>query len=209
MKSFLFGVLLLGICGGTFAKEAVSTPRELVTATSTQLLQILNAESEKLKDDPVKLNNLVYEVILPVIDFSTFAKLTLGHHWRTATPEQRKRFANEFRGMLIRTYTKYLVDYAGTEVTVLPPRGRQTNRRQVVFTEVNQPGKPPLPVDYSFRFRKGEWKAYNVTVDGISLVQLFRTNFGQEIAQTSLNALIERLSNTKESQLNLDKTAEN
>ena len=99
--------------------------------------------------------------------------------------------------MLMRTYTKYLVDYAGVTVKIVPKQGTKSDpRRRVVFTEIIQPGKPSLPVDYSFWFNKGKWKAYNVTVDGLSLVHLFRTEFNREINETSLDALIERLAKT-------------
>ena len=182
---------------GALAAQGESlTPQELVANTSREVLHILNEQGSELKGNPEKLNELIYNVILPVIDFNAFAKLTLGRHWRTARSEQRRRFAAEFQGMLIRSYAKYLVDYADVEISVLPPRGRQDGRRQTVFTEVKQSGKPTLPINYSFWLKKGKWRVYNVTVNGLNLVQLFRTSFAEEIDQTSLDALIDRLATT-------------
>jgi phospholipid transport system substrate-binding protein len=132
-----------------------------------------------------------------VIDLNAFCKLILSDNWRKASPEQRQRFSNEFKGMLMRTYTKYLVDYSGIEMRLVSKKGAaQNSKRQVVFTEVIQPGKQSLPVDYSFWFNDGRWKAYNVTVDGLSLVHLFRTDFNREIRESGLDALIERLAQT-------------
>ena len=99
--------------------------------------------------------------------------------------------------MLMRTYTKYLVDYSGVTVKIVPKEGAKSDpRRRVVYTEIVQPGKPPLPVDYSFWFHGGKWKAYNVTVDGLSLVHLFRTEFNREINESGIDALIDRLAKT-------------
>ena len=99
--------------------------------------------------------------------------------------------------MLMRTYTKYLVDYSGVTVKIVPKKGAKSDpKRRVVYTEIGQPGKPPLPVDYSFWFNDGKWKAYNVTVDGLSLVHLFRTEFNREINETGIDALIDRLAKT-------------
>jgi phospholipid transport system substrate-binding protein len=196
MKLMLAGFALLTAMSSVVGTSVIKDPVELVRSTSGEVLRVIKNDNDTLKQDPSRLYDLVYKIILPIIDFDTFSKLTLGHYWREANAEQRRRFVNEFKGMLIRTYTKYLVDYAGTEVGLLPQRGRQDAKRQTVATEVTVPGKRPLTVNYSFWLKNGSWKVYNVTVGGISLVQLFRTDFAKEIDQTSLDKLIERLANT-------------
>jgi phospholipid transport system substrate-binding protein len=196
MNLMLAGFAMLTAVTGAVGMSEIKDPVELVRSTSGEALRVINNDNNTLKQDPSKLYDLVYKIILPIIDFNAFSKLTLGHYWRKANAEQRQRFVDEFKNMLIRTYTKYLVDYAGTEVTLLPQRGRQDAKRQTVLTEVTVPGKRPLAVNYSFWFKNGSWKVYNVTVGGISLVQLFRTDFTKEIDQTSLDKLIERLANT-------------
>jgi phospholipid transport system substrate-binding protein len=195
MKLMLAGFTLLTAMNSAVGMSAIKDPVELVRSTSGEVLRTINNDNDTLKRDPSRLYDLVYKIILPIIDFDAFSKLTLGHYWRKASAEQRQRFVDEFKGMLIRTYTKYLVDYAGTEVNLLPQRGRQDAKRQTVLTEVTVPGKRPLTVNYSFWLKNGSWKVYNVTVGGISLVQLFRTDFAKEIDQTSLDKLIERLAN--------------
>ncbi|MEN8129914.1 MAG: ABC transporter substrate-binding protein [Pseudomonadota bacterium] len=197
MKRLLLVLLLFVPFGLNAAETQEPGPEEIVQNTSTKVLEILNKDVLALQDDPVEVERLVDEILLPVIDFNAFSKLTLGHNWRMATAEQRQRFINEFKGMLIRTYTKYLVDYSGTNVRMLPNKAQQHDpRRRTVITEVSRPGKAPLAVSYSFWFNKGNWKAYNLTVAGLSLVHLFRTDFNREIDQTNLDALISKLSNT-------------
>lgn len=177
------------------ASAATPLPNQIVQETSERILEIINEDAQELQQNPKEVERLVDEILLPVIDINAFSKLVLAHNWRKASAAQRQRFIREFKGMLIRTYTKYLVDYSGTQVRLVPKKGSQQNpKRQVVFTEVLVPGTPALAVDYSFRFNDGKWKAYNVTVDGLSLVHLFRTDFNREINETSLDALIERLS---------------
>ena len=210
MKLMLAGLALLTTVSGAVGMGEIKDPVELVRSTSGEVLRIINNDNDSLKQDPSRLYDLVYKIILPIIDFDAFSKLALGHYWRKADAEQRRRFVDEFKGMLIRTYTKYLVDYAGTEVNLLPQRGRQDKKRQTVLTEVTVPGKRPLTVNYSFWFKNGSWKVYNVTVGGISLVQLFRTDFTKEIDQTSLDTLIERLVNTNNKRsLNVKSTQQN
>lgn len=182
-----------------FPANAAETPppNQIIQETSEKIIEILNQEAEQLQKNPEKMQRLVNEILLPVIDLNAFCKLILSDNWRKASPEQRQRFSREFKGMLMRTYTKYLVDYSGIEMRLVSKKGAQQNpKRQVVFTEVIQPGKTPLPVDYSFWFNDGRWKAYNVTVDGLSLVHLFRTDFKREINESGLDVLIERLAKT-------------
>lgn len=195
MRGMSLICLALALLVANTASATTPRPNQIVQETSEKILEIINNDAKELQDNPKEVERLVDEILLPVIDINAFAKLVLAHNWRKASVAQRKRFIKEFKGMLIRTYTKYLVDYAGTKVKLVPKKGSNQNpKRQVVFTEVTVPGTPPLAVDYSFRLKNGKWTAYNVTVDGLSLVHLFRTDFTREINDTSLDALIDRLS---------------
>lgn len=195
MRGISLILVALAMLAAKTASAATPLPNQIVQETSGKILEIINNDAKELQNNPREVERLVDEILLPVIDINAFSKLVLAHNWRKASVEQRQRFIREFKGMLIRTYTKYLVDYSGTQVRLVQKKGSQQNpKRQVVFTEVVVPGTPALPVDYSFRFNDGKWKAYNVTVDGLSLVHLFRTDFTREINETSLDALIERLS---------------
>lgn len=194
----LFLILLLCITCPTQALLAPAMlPDEIVKTTSKRLLGVLKKDGERLSNSHQDMRRLLNEILLPMIDFDAFSKLALGRNWRKASSDQRQRFTQELKSMLIRTYTKYLVDYSSAQVTILPKKGtRRDPRRQIVFTELAQPGKPPLAVNWSFWLNDGVWKAWNVSVDGLSLVHLFRTDFDREINQTSLDALIKRLAKT-------------
>lgn len=197
----LGAVSIIAILFWSFALAA-QTPEQIVRSTTEEVLSALKKEKEKGRNDPGAAERVVSEKILPVIDFKTFAKLTLGMHWRKATPEQRERFSQEFQSMLIRTYARYMLDYTDTKVNYLPTRTEE--KYTFVKTElVPGQGKTPLHVTYRFKQFGDAWKAIDVTVDGLSMAKNFRTSFVDEVNQTSLDALIERLSKTNSSDSDL------
>jgi len=174
-------------------------PEQIVKEVTTAVLAVLNEDQARLKEDPTLVNNLIYETIIPIVDLNSMGKLILGKHWKWASEEQRLRFVSEFKDMLVRIYAKSLVDYGHAKVKVLPDRNRKESKYHIVQTELYiGSGKAPLRVAYIFRNNKqDEWKVFDLSVDGLSLVKNFRTSFGQEIKETSLDALIERLADTK------------
>lgn len=177
------------------------TPEQIVEETSSHVLKVLNDDNDRLKEDPSLINDLINETVIPIIDLNSMGKLILGKYWKTASEEQRTKFITEFKDMLIRTYAKSLVDYGHAKVKVLPNRGKKEGKYRTVQTELDiGSGKTPLQVAYVFRNNKEkEWKVFDLAVDGLSLIKNFRTSFGQEIKETSLDALIERLATTNQS----------
>lgn len=189
----LAAVGLLWDWGGARAM-AEQRPEDIVREVSNEIMVVLNSsDAESLRRDPETLSGVVNNIILPVFDFEAFSKLSLGRHWREASPEQRRRFTEAFRTMLVGTYTKYLADYGGTTVRILDNRSGGDDRRWRVDSEVVVPNHEPLPVVYSFWRKSGKWKVYNVSVEGLSLVQLFRNSFSDKVNQEGLDALIEQM----------------
>jgi phospholipid transport system substrate-binding protein len=182
--------LMLGWVGIVTADTAAA--EKLVRENAQQVLQILSDNKDKVKDDPQFLYRLVNEVILPNVDFDAMSKLVLAKNWRSANDDQRKRFVEEFKGMLVRTYTNSLTDYAGnTEILYLKSVDKKEGKYVTVYTEIVQSGKPNIPVDYSLRQTSEGYKIYDVVIEGLSLVKNYRTSFSKQISETSLDALIE------------------
>ena len=173
-------------------------PEQIVEETSTIILNKINEENDRLREDPTLINSLINETVIPTMDLDSMGKLILGKYWKTASKEQRTRFVAEFKNMLIRTYAKSLVDYGHAKVNVLPARDQGKSKYYTVQSELDVgSGKAPLQVAYIFRKNKQmEWKVFDLALDGLSLVKNFRTSFSQEIKETSLDALIERLAST-------------
>lgn len=194
VATLLTGLMAVATTLGAVLLAAAQEPHEIVQETSDRVIEIINQRGENLENDPEARSQLVDEILGPVVDFEVFSQLVLGINWRTASPEQRNRFMSAFEDMLARTYTKSLSDYAGTEVEVLPPRGEQREDYRTVYTEIStRGGQAPLSVAYSFRLDDGQWRAYDLTIDGLSLVKNFRSSFDNEIERHGLDALIGRL----------------
>ncbi len=171
-------------------------PEQIIEQTSAELLKIINEQSDRIKNEEGYVNQVINDLILPVIDLQSMGKLILGKHWKTASEQQRQQFIQEFKSMLIRTYAKSVADYGHAKVTVFPPQGEQKGKRHRVKSQLDIGSGTPLQVDYVFRRKDDAWRVFDLVVDGLSLVKNFRTSFSQEISETSLDALIQRLAST-------------
>jgi phospholipid transport system substrate-binding protein len=117
----------------------------------------------------------------------------LGRYWRNATPKQRQEFTEQFRTLLVRTYAKSLSSYTDNKITYLPFRSSPDQTDVKVRTEVDQPGGFPIPIDYDLYLKGDEWKVFDVTIDGVSLVTNYRTTFANQIRMDGLDKLISSL----------------
>ncbi len=173
------------------------TPHQIIQVTAQQVLEVLKNDEAAIRKNPNKINDLVDQIILPVCDLEKMSKFILAKHWKTANDAQRVAFTNEFKIMLIRTYGKHMVEYSGAEITVLPEKNIEKKQYQTVNTELNlKNGSKPLQIAYVFRTTENTAKIVDVRVEGMSMLKVFRTVFTYEIADTSLEELIERMANT-------------
>jgi phospholipid transport system substrate-binding protein len=143
--------------------------------------------------DPAKLDALVANVLLPNFDSEYSARLVLGQTWRTATPDQRKRFVDAFYHSLLRNYGTALLNFTADKFVILPYKGDPADTTATVRTEVKKSSGENVPVNFSLRKTESGWKAWDVVIEGISYVKSFRTDFGAEIQQKGLDEVINRL----------------
>jgi phospholipid transport system substrate-binding protein len=169
------------------------SPQELVENSAKKMLAELDANRAMYKGDPKKLDALVGNVLLPNFDTEYSARLVLGQSWRTATPEQRKRFVDAFYHSLLRNYGAALIDFTGDRFIILPYKGDPGDTTATVRTEVKRSGGDKVPVNFSLRKTPEGWKAWDVVIEGISYVKSFRTDFASEIQQKGLDDVITRL----------------
>ena len=207
--ALVIGSLLLpaALIGAALAAEAVPgpAPQELIETTARKLLEALDADRALAKKDPARVRQIVDEILLPHFDTDYSARLVLGKHWRTATPEQRTRFVDAFYQSLLRNYGTALAEFTADRLKVLPFRGDLASGQAIVRTEIKRRTGHPVPVNYTLHSTPSGWKAWDVTIEGISYVRNFRNDVGTEVDQTGLQALIERLE--KENQGEASKTA--
>ncbi|MCF7966759.1 MAG: ABC transporter substrate-binding protein [Methylobacter tundripaludum] len=180
-----------------------------------QAIQVASAKlQEKLQDksftkDFAKITQFVNEVIYPHTDFDRISELVLGKLWKTASNDERERFKHEFQTLLVRTYSRAFVEFNDWSVRFLPLEMQDGETKVTVKTEVLQPGIQPIGVNYRMVLRDGEWKAYDIMIEGVSLVTNYRTTFSNEVqTKGSLNAVIEGLVKRNAEALS-DKTASN
>jgi phospholipid transport system substrate-binding protein len=168
-------------------------PQELMDDVSKRLFAALDSNRAAIRKDPQKVYPLVDQILLPHFDTEYAAQLVLAQHWRTATPEQRKRFIDALYHALLRTYSDALADFTADRLRLLPFRGDPAAAQATVRTAVTRASGAVVPVDYRLRKTEAGWKAFDVIIEGISYVRNYRTDFGAEISQKGLDEVIARL----------------
>lgn len=181
------------------AKADDTEPQVLIKNSTEKMLQALRDNEERLKEDPSIIFGLVESIIMPHFDFDKMAKLALGKNWRKVSTEQKMQFTEEFRLLLIRTYSTAMLEYTDEEIKFLPLRGKLAKKKVKVPMEIIQAGGPSIPMALSMYLNKEEaWKVYDVRIDGISLVTNYRSTFTTQIRNDGMDKLIERLAKKNE-----------
>ncbi len=183
------------LAGPLAAWAADEAPDELVKRLSTDVLVKVRADKSLQRGDINKVVELVDQTILPHVDFRRMTAAATGPAWRQATPEQQKRLQEEFKTLLIRTYSGALNQVSDQTITVKPLRMSPGDTDVLVRTEVKGRGDP-VQLDYRLEKTPGDgagWKVYNLNVMGVWLVDTYRSQFAQEINTKGIDGLIEAL----------------
>ncbi|MCK5395879.1 MAG: ABC transporter substrate-binding protein [Gammaproteobacteria bacterium] len=175
--------------------ESIESPVVLLERTSQQVIKILQDDHELLQKDPDRVYKIIDDYILPHLDEVTMAKLALGKNWKRATKEQKKEFVVEFRNLLVRTYSKSLIEFSDQEIKFFPIKLSEGVQRTSVKAEVIQSGGPSIPMAYRVRIKNNTWKVYDIKIDGISLVTSYRGTFTQEIRKSGMDGLLKYMRN--------------
>jgi phospholipid transport system substrate-binding protein len=172
----------------------VQTPQQIVQSIADQLGNAIQGHQAELRQDPDKVIKIIDGIVLPHFDMDYASLLVLGRHAREATPAQRVAFARAFYNALTHRYAEGLVAYTRGSVKVLPAQGPLDQRRTIVRTQVLLDSGKNLSVDYAFRkTASGEWKAYDVIIEGISYITNYRNQVDAEIQKEGIDGLIKRL----------------
>lgn len=170
------------------------TPVEIVQSIADQLGTAIEGHRQELKQNRDKLISIIDEVFLPHFDIDYASILVLGRHAREATPQQRERFAKAFYNSITHRYAEGLLNYTRGRVKVLPFNGDLNDKRSVVRTQVVLDDGKLVSIDYAFRKgRNGDWKAYDVIIEGISYVTNYRNQVDAQIQKVGIEALITSL----------------
>ena len=192
MKKLLAFLGAAALAGAAWAQQQLG-PDQLVQKITDEVLAAIKSDKQLAAGDKQKAVKLAEEKVLPYIDFEQATRLAVGRAWREATPEQRKRLVTEFRNMLVRTYSNAIQAYEGQTLKVLPARGKQDPEETVVRTQFVRAGGQPLPIDFTMHQKDNVWKVYDITVEGVSLVMTYRSEFDAIVKQEGIDGLIKRL----------------
>jgi phospholipid transport system substrate-binding protein len=169
-------------------------PDALVKTVTEEVVGIIQKD---IKDgDRKKLVALIESKVLPHFNFQAMTASAVGRNWDKATPEQKTRLNDEFRTLLVRTYSSALAAYSTQKFDFRPLRAKPTDTDVTVNVRVLQSGAQPVTIDYDMEKRPGGWKVWDVRVGGISLVANYRTEFDTLIRDSGVDGLIKAL-NTK------------
>ena len=195
MKKGIFCAMLAVVLVSALPLHAQTTmaPDALARTVTDEVVAILRANPDINASNPVKLMNLVETKVLPHFNFMRMTQLAVGKYWRRANAQQRGALVDQFRQLLVRTYTTAFTSYRDQKIIYRPLRMRPDDQDVVVRSQVIQPGGPPVAVDYSMEKSGSGWKVYDVAIEGVSLVQNYRSSFNSEIQRRGIDGLIQAL----------------
>ena len=193
IRAMAMVAMAITMMGMNAIAQASMAPDALVKSVTTEVIDIVRADKAIQSGDSSAAVVLVEEKVLPHFDFRIMTSLAVGRDWRQASKEQREKLVEEFRTLLVRTYSNALTTYRDQTIDYKPLRARDGDTDVTVRTEVRQPGARPVSIDYSLEKQGDEWKVYDVVVAGVSLVTNYRSSFSNEIRSTGIDGLISSL----------------
>jgi phospholipid transport system substrate-binding protein len=168
----------------------------MLQSTADQMSAALQKNQAVLKTKPDVVYGIIRTILLPHVDTANMARTVLGRDaWINATPAQQQRFTQEFTTLLVRTYSAAFASYTNESVKFLPPRGgiAADQSRVQIESQIIRNGGPAISVNYRLALQSNEWKIYDFSVEGISMVESFHSQFAAQLSQGNLDALINQL----------------
>lgn len=172
-----------------FAQNIVA-PDVLAKGVTDEVIAILRADRDAYSGNPAKVIELVENKVLPHFNFLRMTQLAVGKNWRQASAQQRDALTGQFRTLLVRTYATAFTAYRDQTISYRPLRMQAEDVDVVVRSQIIQQSGPPVGVDYSMEKTASGWKVYDVAIEGVSLVQNYRSTFNGEVQRGGIDGLI-------------------
>ena len=185
-------ILAAAVCvaAPAFAQEA---PDAIVKRVASDVLATIKSDPAIQAGNEARIKEVLEAKLLPNFDFTKMTELAMGRNWPAATPEQQKRVTDEFRALLVRTYSKSLNNYRNETIDYKPLRMNAGDTDVTVRTVVQRASGPPIQIDYSMAKKPDGWNCYDVIVGGVSLVTNYRDEFNSQIKAGGVDGLIKTL----------------
>jgi len=187
----LWLIAALLVAAPALAQEA---PDAIVKRVANDVITTIKSDPAIQAGNEARIREVLEAKLLPNFDFMRMTALAMGKNWRTATPEQQKRVTDEFRALLVRTYSGALNSYRNETIDYKPLRMNPADTEVTVRTVVVRATGSPIPIDYSMTKTPDGWKCYDVIVGGVSLVTNYRDEFNDQVQKGGVDALIKTLS---------------
>ncbi|MBL8484642.1 MAG: ABC transporter substrate-binding protein [Rhodocyclaceae bacterium] len=193
LKRLFFCLIFLAGLLPALAPAQQPAPDELVRSVGNEVLAIVQKDPDLAAGNKKKVLQLVESRVLPHFNFARMTALAVGREWRKATPEQQKQLTEEFRALLVRTYSNAFTSYRNQTMDVKPLNVGAADGDVTVRTSIREAGRQPIAIDYSLEKTDAGWKVYDVVVAGVSLVTNYRETFAAEIRNNGIDGLIKSL----------------
>jgi phospholipid transport system substrate-binding protein len=192
-------LITIGLLCAPFMARADLEPDELARNTTTEVIRIVSADKDMKKGNSKKVYDLVQAKVLPHFDFVQMTKLAVATNWKQATSTQQSALVEQFQALLVRTYAASISSVADYKIDYKPLRLKPGDTDVTVNSEVSKPGAPPIPIDYRMEKQGKDWKVYDVLVDNVSLVTVYRRSFASEVKRGGIDGLIQTLAKRNQS----------
>lgn len=175
------------------------TPTQQVKQTVDKVLDILKDKDLKRPERTNERRALIRKIVSERFDFEEMAKRSLALHWRSRTPQERKEFVPLYTDLLERSYIKKIESY--TDEKILYVGEKIEGEYSEVNTKIITKRNVEIPIDYKLFKKNGKWEVYDVIIEGVSLVNNYRTQFNKIIRTNSYEELVKRMKNKQEEEL--------
>jgi phospholipid transport system substrate-binding protein len=186
-------LLVAALWGAVPVARAQEAPDAIVKRVATDVIATIKSDPAIQAGNEARIRDVLEAKLLPNFDFARMTALAMGKNWRSATPEQQKRVTDEFRALLVRTYSSALNNYRNETIEYKPLRMNAGDTEVTVRTLVLRPSGAPVQIDYSLEKKADGWKCYDVIVGGVSLVTNYRDEFNDQVKNGGVDGLIKTL----------------
>ncbi len=185
--------LMLGFC--SFFAIADDSPLSMLKGINDEILHVLQKNQTKLKSQPQIIEAAITRYFIPHVDTTGMSRSVLGRQaWMKASTQEKTQFTHEFTRLVLRTYAQPLSNFSGEKVTFMPYKASSVPQFAQIQSVITRPNGQRIPINYHLvKTAQGDWKVYDLSVEGVSLLNSFRNQFGQALRNDNLSSIIARM----------------
>ena len=198
MKFFPVVLVSFFFLNQSFAESQIFKPETIIKSTTEQVLERIARDKEALKENPGEMLRLVSDLIFPHFDFGVMSHFVMGKNWKELTEEKRQEFIDQFRKLLVRTYASALLEFSDQEISYIPDDSAGNSKTTKVLQQIDTGTGEPMLITYRLHNRSIDWKVFDVSVSGVSLVKTYRASFQSIANSEGIDGLIGSLKEKNE-----------